>query len=476
MTAGRVIAKNIMSDPHFGRLKSLVLDATGLAYYADKDTVLADRIGRRLDQLGFGDCLTYFELVSEGILGEREFDALIAELTVGETFFFRYPKQFDALRDTVLPACIERNRASRRLRIWCAGCATGPEPYSIAIMIKHAMGARLNDWHITILGTDINREFLSRAQDGRYGEWMLRGLPDHLRRACFSKSDDQWLIKDEYKEWTSFQYHNLVKHPIPSIVQNIAAFDIILCRNVMIYFNQEINAKLARRFHDCLVDGGWLLVGHAEPTFELNRLFSVAKMVDAAVYQRTNGHPVTAPLGPAAAPCVPDRRIVTEWKAPALDPVERRPVGRVSPAPSTAIGDTPARASAPAPMAEILSLANNGELAESARLCKARLEKDPLDPVIRFYHALILEQMGARGETMEELQRVIYLDRNFTLAHYHLGLLRQAHGNNRQAKRHFKNALAILSETGDGDILPASDGMTAGELRELVELQLEILV
>ncbi|HEX9702055.1 MAG TPA: protein-glutamate O-methyltransferase CheR, partial [Rhodospirillales bacterium] len=89
-----------MSDPHFGRLKSLVLDATGLAYYADKDTVLADRIGRRLDQLGFGDCLTYFELVSEGILGEREFDALIAELTVGETFFFRYPKQFDALRDT----------------------------------------------------------------------------------------------------------------------------------------------------------------------------------------------------------------------------------------------------------------------------------------------------------------------------------------------------------------------------------------
>lgn len=475
MTEGRADYKNVIEDPLYGRLKTLVLETTGLAYYTDKDAVLADRIGRRLRHLGLQSCATYLDLVSQGELGQREFDALVADLTVGETSFFRYPQQFDALRDIVLPACIERNKHNRCLRIWSAGCATGPEPYSVAMLLMHALGAQIEDWHVTILGTDINREFLSRAQNGCFNEWTLRGLPDHLRHTCFSKSKEQWVINDEYRKWVSFQYHNLVKHPVPSLINNLAAFDIILCRNVMIYFNPEIISTLVRRFRECLVEGGWLLVGHAESTFELNRIFTPVSTPGATVYRKINGQPAPAATGTSAMDFAARDNALAGWKAPDLgsDPdLSSRPPPK--PLEANTAAAKPA-ASAHADLADIVALANRGDLAEAARRCKALINSDKLKPDRHFYYALILEQMGSRGEAVEALQRVIYLDRNFPLAHYHLGLLTQAHGDGPRAERHFNNVLAILSKMNDGDILMGGDGMTTGELKELAQLQLEIL-
>ena len=472
MTDPRPPRQEVIGDPHFARVKSLIMDTTGLTYYADKDDVLADRIGRRLRHLGLRNCASYLDLVSDGAPGQREFDALVADLTVGETFFFRYAEQFDALRDIVLPACIERNRRNRCLRIWSAGCATGPEPYSVAILLKHAIGAEIQDWRVTILGTDINRNFLARAQEARFNEWTLRGLPEHLREACFSRSGDIWVLKDDYREWTSFQYHNLIKHPVPSLISNLAAFDVILCRNVMIYFNQEIIATLTRNFHECLVDGGWLLVGHAEPTFELNRIFTAVNTAGATVYRKTDGlpspaRPPAAARGePIAAPAAatPWPRDLLNWKAPDLGSLpECAPPAPVVPPPAATA------------LVDIVALANSGELATAARRCQALIEADTLNPDSHFYHALVLEQMGLRREAMAALQRVIYLDRNFPLAHYHLGLLSQAHGDVGRAGRHFNNVLSILSKPDDGDCVTGADGLTTGQLKELAQLQLETL-
>jgi len=479
MTAEHANHRDVIGDPLYGRLKTLVLETTGLAYYADKDDVLADRIGRRLRHLGLQDCATYLNLVTERQLGQREFDALVADLTVGETFFFRYPQQFDALRDIVLPACIERNKRNRCLRIWSAGCATGAEPYSLAILLKHAMGTQIEGWQVTILGTDINREFLSRAQEGSFSEWTLRGLPEPLRHSCFTKSGEKWILKDEYRQWTSFQYHNLVKHPVPSLINNLAAFDIILCRNVMIYFSQEIISTLVRHFHECLVEGGWLLVGHAEPTFELNRIFTVVSTAGATVYRKTNGQPAPAPVATSAATAAAWSGALDQWKAPDLGPLPQNRSRRPPSTPPAAIAAAAMSARPTVPiatgLADVVALANRGELAEAARRCQTVIEADTLNPASHFYHALILEQMGSRREAMEELQRVIYLDRNYPLAHYHLGLLSHAHGDGRRAARHFTNVVAILSKMNDGDTLPGGDGLTTDELRELAQLQLEIL-
>ena len=178
----RFTVQDILADSAFGRLKALVIETTGMAFYRDKSADLAQILLARMTELGILGCETYLErLTRDG----GEMDALVAELTIGETYFFRHKEQFDALRDIILPDIIERNRSSRRLRIWSAGCATGPEPYSIAIMLEREFGSRIADWHVTVLGTDINQKFLTRARDGRYDQWAFRAMSDDMRATCF---------------------------------------------------------------------------------------------------------------------------------------------------------------------------------------------------------------------------------------------------------------------------------------------------
>jgi chemotaxis protein methyltransferase CheR len=136
----------LVGDPFYARLKEHLVESTGLAYYADKDADLARRVGRRLTSVGVQDCASYLEILRDPLRGPPELDSLIAEITIGETHFFRHMEHFEALRDLVLPGLIDRNEANRRLRIWCAGCADGAEPYSLSILLKRDMAHRLMGW------------------------------------------------------------------------------------------------------------------------------------------------------------------------------------------------------------------------------------------------------------------------------------------------------------------------------------------
>ena len=129
---------------------------------------------------GLSDGHAYLDLLLDGASGEVELDGLITELTIGETFFFRHKEIFDALRDVVLPDVLRRNQQSRRLRIWSAGCSTGAEPYSVSILLKRELGKELAGWEVHIVGTDINRDFLARAREGRFDDWAERRLPSFV--------------------------------------------------------------------------------------------------------------------------------------------------------------------------------------------------------------------------------------------------------------------------------------------------------
>ena len=165
----------VIGDPQYPQLKELVVESTGLSYYSDKDAELARRVEHRMAVTGIHNCGSYLDILRDPARGASERDALIAEVTIGETYFFRHREHFDALRDLVLPDLVARNRANRRLRIWCAGCSDGPEPYSVAILLKREMAQQLLGWEVTILGTDINRHGLARAREGKFEEWALRG-------------------------------------------------------------------------------------------------------------------------------------------------------------------------------------------------------------------------------------------------------------------------------------------------------------
>lgn len=458
-----------VADASYVELKDHVIEATGLAFYLDKDADFVERVGRRLSALGLREFSAYLDLLRRGPAGEAELDELIAELTIGETYFFRHPEQFEALRQVVLPDIIERNRARRRIRVWSAGSSTGAEAYSVAILLAREFGARLAGWEISILGTDINRQFLAQAGEALFGDWALRQLPEELRGSCFSRSPRGWALAESYRKGVSFQYHNLVRHPFPSLVCNLAAFDLVLCRNVMIYFSSEVIASLVGRLRDSLVEEGWLLVGYAESNPQLFRNFRTFSVPGAIFFQRSDK--------PSAAGAFPD----FEAKAalPPAPPVWSPPSLPELPTLLKAYEAAPeagrAEAAADDPVARIIEEANRGRWEAAEKLCEGLLETDKMNPLVPYYYALVVEQKGRPQQAENLLRRSLYLKRGFILAHYHLGLLLNKRGDRGGAARSFRNSMRLLEETDPGRRFPEADGISAADLSELVSMQLAVL-
>ena len=443
-------------DPLYPLLKEHLIQTTGLTYYTDKDDDLARRIHRRLSSLGVSGCASYLEVLRDPIRGRPELDELIAEITIGETYFFRHQEHFDALRDVVLPDLLARNQAKRSLRIWCAGCADGPEAYSLAILLEREMAHKLVGWEVSILGTDINRRSLARARAGKFEEWALRTTNEDLRRDCFLQEGKSWQIAPKYKQWISFQYHNLVEDPVPSLVNNLTAFDLIVCRNVMIYFGPDLMHKMIRQFHECLVEGAWLLVGPTEPNMTSFTSFYAVNAPGVTMYQKAPQlTPVALALDPVIAPALPPPVEVVRTPAPRksapLNPIVERT------------------------LAEVRLHADGGEWANAVQCCEQLLKRDNLNSLVHFYHALVLEQMGHHAEAEPALRRAIYLDRQSVLPHYYLGLLLQSRGDPRQAARSFENAVELLESLSDADVLADADGITVAEMKKLAKMHLQVL-
>ncbi|MBR9970790.1 CheR family methyltransferase [Magnetospirillum sulfuroxidans] len=463
-------SEQLLGDSVFPRLKALVIEVTGMAFYADKDLDLAQIIADRMEQCRISDCAAYLELLQAD--GE-EMDCLVAELTIGETYFFRHKEQFDALREIVLPDILARNTPSRRLRIWSAGCATGPEPYSLAILLKREFGAQILGWHVSILGTDINQKFLSRARDGRYDQWAFRATPENIRGECFVPVGKQWQIRPEFKAMVSFQYHNLTRNRFPSITDNIAGFDIIICRNVVIYFSRETVEALVPCFHESLVDGGWLVMGHAEPNMELFRDFRTVNCPGAVLYQRTSvePQPIRPPQRHVVAPSLP--LPVQQRMARRLQPQSPRP--SPSPALALAMASPPTSVAVSPPLSEVRHLADQGKWDAALRACDAVLGKDSLNWRGHYLRALILDQMGDGDACESALRRAIYLDRRAVLPHYHLGLFLLRAEEAEAARRSFRNVLALLGGEADDRAVDEGEDLTAGQLRETVGMHMKVI-
>jgi chemotaxis protein methyltransferase CheR len=447
----------LIADPLFPSLKAHLVESTGLTYYTDKDVDLARRVRRRLSIVGAPDCASYLRILRDPVRGAAELDSLIEEVTIGETYFFRHREHFDALRDLVFPDLIARNQANRRLRIWCAGCADGPEPYSLAILLKRDLARLLTGWEVSILGTDINRRCLARAREGNFQAWALRSTPEDLKFNCFRNEGKLWLLAPEYKECVSFQYHNLAEHSFPSLLNNLCSFDLIICRNVMIYFGPDLTQRVIRQFHECLVPGAWLLVGPSEPNMTYFSSFRTVSATGVTLYQKPDPEPV-------GQDCI----LRPIFNRPACDeanalsgPIDNRPQDTILPHSPT--------------LADVRRHADEGAWESAVTGCEQLLKKDNLSSAVHFYHGLVLEQMGRHDEAERSLRRAIYLDRQSVLAHYYLGLFLQSRGNGRQAERCFENALDLLCSRGDADIFADADGITVAELRKLAKIHLEVL-
>ena len=440
-------------SPAYQALESLVVGTTGHARLAARNGLLRDKLERRLRTTGIQSLESYLDFLSQAPDGAREFDSLIAELTIGETSFFRHPEQFDVLRDVVLPDLFARRASSRRLRIWSAGCANGAEAYSISILIHALLGERMADWNITIVGSDISRGALEEARAGLFSDWSLRELSDGRRRGFFTHTSEGWAIREKYQQNLHFTQHNLISDEFPSMDKNVFAFDLIFCRNVMIYFDEQTNARLADGLDSVMVDGAWLFVAPADFSPRLQRIFLPQRQRGGAIIYRK---PPAARREPQRAPAPFAVPIARDDGAPAAATRKRLTIKPEPPA------DIPA----------IVAAANRGEWDRAAALADALLRHDPCNAGARYYRSLILLNTGRARDAERELRRTVYLDRDFALAHYQLGLARRDARDLRAAARAFRNAIEALGDVPDDGRVHHSDDLSAGELRTLATHQL----
>ena len=443
--------------PAFAAIKALVIRRTLHHYYENKEPLLRERVLRRMAVLGI-DADAYLALLQDGRNADAEWSALEDEITVGETFFFRFAEQFAALERTILPALIRDRGDQRSLRIWSAGCSTGAEPYSVAILLHRLLGDRLADWSVSILGTDISAAALDAARAAEYGDWALRSLSDAERRRDFvavpGDRGSRWRLQPAFQRMVRFERQNLL-HLIEADPSFLPHYDLVLCRNVLIYFGADRVQALLQRFGKVLAPDGWLLLGHAEAgAFELAGLRPV-DVDGATAWMRAD-----VPASPQGEPM--PARPGTATRRPARPP-------RAPTAPAAARAPVSARAEAEA-VERVRVLADSGASEAVLRSCRDEIRRHPLCAALFFYAGLLERALARPSEAEADLHRAIYLCAEFAMAHYHLGLLLMDRGRAAAGRRAIAEAGRLAAGLPSDAELLCGDGMTADRLRRLARL------
>lgn len=281
-----------LPDELYRLFRDLLQQRSGLSYPEHKRDDLAHGLDLALKAT---PCRSLAELYTEAeanVSGEV-WETVLAHLTIGETSFFRNRPQFDALRSHIFPELFRRREQFRGVRVWSAGCATGEEPYSVA-MLLHDMVPDLHEWHLSILATDINPNFLIRAREALYGNWSFRDTPTDLKERYFVPEQGRWRLKHVYRAMVTFARLNLIESIYPSITNGTTALDVIMCRNVTIYFDEPTTRRIIDRFYRALAPGGWLLVGHAEPQASIYHQFEVYNFPNTVIYRKQLDAPLFA--------------------------------------------------------------------------------------------------------------------------------------------------------------------------------------
>jgi chemotaxis protein methyltransferase CheR len=459
--------KYAIPEDLLSRLSTFVTSRLALHFPPSRWTDLECMVRSASTELGNADPISFIERLLSSAVTSEQIEVLASHLTIGETYFWREPQVFDALEGSILPELIHsRGSGEQRLRIWCAGCSTGEEAYSIAIAL-HRTRPDIDDWNVRILATDINPRMLRKAEAGLYGEWSFRNAPPWLPERFFRlKKDGRREVLPEIWKMVSFAYLNLAEDVYPSSLNDTNAMDIVFCRNVLMYFSPERARKIVESLGRSLVDGGWLMAGACEYSQLLFSGFAPVQFPGAIVYRKSEILPrsIEPPLREEV------RVQETSIRRP---PETLAAVAKHRTAPKPLIeGMTSAISSAPSPT--IRELADRGRLSEAIALCEAAIVGDKLDPRLHYLKATILQELNREDEAITSLKRALYLDPDYLLAHFALGNLALRSGDARTGRRCFKNTLSLLAARDDGEVLPESEGLTAGRFREIINATMRI--
>jgi chemotaxis protein methyltransferase CheR len=484
-----------IQDAELSQFNELVARHLGLHFPRERWADLERGLSAAAEECGFKqDVEGYLQRLLSSVWTQGEMEVLAAYLTIGETYFFREEHSLKILQQRIVPELI-RAQASRGrpVRIWSAGCATGEEPYSIAIVLSKLL-AGLKHGGVEILATDINTRSLHKASEGIYSSWSFRGTPPWVRRTCFEiVAKDRAAIHSDLKKMVRFAPLNLTDDHYAPLSNNTGGFDVIFCRNVLMYFTPIGMRKVIRQLHRYLAADGWLIVSATETSHELFSEFATVNFGDVTLYRKSTAS-LPAAMGDVASSSTP----LPEWTIQATAPIgtsdcqiiqqshDQEAVLLIAPFVShgevlglyeqgcyEAAGQKAAvlvsqngrDAQAMFLLARIC--ANQGKLAEALAWCDRALLVDKLAARVHYLRAMILEEQSSMAEALLALRHAVYAEPQFVLGHFALGNLTLKHGKPKESQKHFENVLLLLARYGPEEIVPESDGLSARRLIEM---------
>jgi chemotaxis protein methyltransferase CheR len=485
------------------RLSDFIARETGLHFPPERRPDLQRGLADAAAELGFVNAAACARWLLSDRITQPQLDTVASHLTIGETYFFRDRKTFDALRNHLLPQLVARRRGQeQRLRLWSAACSTGEEAYSLAIAVQQAL-PDWKDWNISILGSDINTRFLQKAVRGVYGDWSFRDAPPELKERYFTRiANGRYEIAPNVRGCVKFAQLNLAQDGIPSLATDTNAMDIIFCRNVLLYFTPLQARKLVGKLRHALLDDGWLAVSATECSQELFSDFAAVNFPGAILYRakpfdevpthRRVPHfaegwlealpprfaDVNPPSAAGAATAESTVAPATETHGSAPNPIEFLDTaealfadGHYGEAAETLLSSLDATGRR-LPSLQLRAfalltraLANQGRLADALAWNERWLVVDKLNAAAHYLHAMVSQELGKTEQARRSLQRAVYLRPDFAVAHFALGNLDE---RGSRANKHFANALRLLRQRPPEELVPESDGLTSARLSEII--------
>ncbi|MGM0452577.1 MAG: CheR family methyltransferase [Thermodesulfobacteriota bacterium] len=476
---------------------------TGLHFPPSKRRALHRGISAAAEEMGFDSSNDLAIFLTSKTPSAALLNVLVKHLTIGETFFFRDKHLFQILKDDIFRGLRQQpRRGDKSIRIWSAGCATGEEPYSIAILIDQ-MAYWFRDWQITIIGTDVNPDFLEKARTGTYSRWSFRDTPDAIVDQYFTAVDAHTFeLIPRIRDMVRFESLNFVSNDYLSLLHRTGPVDLILCRNVMMYFDLAVREAVLRKLNQLLIEDGWLVVGPAETGFIKISGLTPVRFPNAILHRK--GPPrrteksgelsLMAPAGPVRPQsgsfhrpesgtknrrktdgAAVERAPTNQFYQDALTTYEKGRYRATMRILTPVLNDRSARSTQFLMLTESMALmarchANLGELQEAEYWCQSAIAREKLNPAHHYLLATIYQEANRIAEAVRAVKQSLYLDPELIMGHFTLGVLMQQAHRKPEAVKHFQNALALLAPMGNEEPVPLSEGMRAGRLKQTVEL------
>jgi len=485
------------------QFKSYIAERCGL-YFRDHDLKnLEAGVSQRMKVCGLDSVHAYYIILTTSEEKEIEFRELLNLLTINHTYFFRNEPQFAALKEKVLKELIDRKiekafsaKDGRKpsLRIWSAGCSTGEEPYTIAMILRE-MIPHLEDWDIQIYATDASNDALGKAARGIYSEGSMRLVEEPCRSKYFTKISPArqsagWQVSAEIKEMVNFGYLNLVADPFPP------ELDIIFCRNVTIYFELKTTISITDHFFESLSDPGYLFLGYSESLQFLTDKFKMASWQDGIYYRKAIGRPEPAlptlswqpgeqepeeeeyaePSASSMASEVPEAQQASEVSGGGFEAAREKIVRLIYLKEYSQALDLIEKFSVEGEkiadihylVADIYANLNRHEEARG-RLKRALAIDSFFAPAYYLLGCMYLEE-EQNEKAKESFQKALYIDKDFVMARFYMAQLLRSGGRASEAIREYRNTLAVLSKGGSGprsEMILQSSGFNAATLKSI---------